>query len=53
MCVQAVSPANDTPLALWVVERLFIGYKGGLKGLRRAIVKVRRIGSDLEDEFLS
>jgi hypothetical protein len=28
MCVQAISRAHDSPLApLWVVERLFIGYR--------------------------
>ena len=25
--IQAVSAAHDTPLGLWVVERLFTGYR--------------------------
>jgi hypothetical protein len=33
MCVEAVSTAYDSPLALWVVEKLFIGLQGRLQRL--------------------
>jgi hypothetical protein len=32
MCVEAVSTAYDSPLALWVVEKLFIGYRDVYNG---------------------
>jgi hypothetical protein len=32
MRVEAVSRAHDTPLALWVVERMFIGYRDVYNG---------------------
>jgi len=34
MRVEAVSTAHDTPLALWVVEELFIGYRDVYNGFQ-------------------
>jgi hypothetical protein len=37
MRVEAVSTAHNTPLALWVVEKLFIGYGDVYNGIEDAL----------------